>query len=376
MKGMTWHPPLLAETGWVASARLLILGAFQVSCFVIVALALMRAAWSEEIEGRFFRITGEVSFDGEAIAYDDTIEVYISEKALAESAGLWSRSSIVRPLKAGGALMLEVPDVAGLWLDLQKGVKPRPQWKDPSYVERRLRPPPEFLPEFYWINRLADPTVVEAYISESYYSQPKPRLKVLRPIRIEYVAPTTDAAQTAAEQKAAEPPIDLLKGRHFGSPGYWIGFTLLPVEAAVWSRVPEVVHQIEAASAENLVVLDRPSVEKLYSVAWPIYRAHWGDSRSEALGVPQPRKFPQPKGEEGMILGQWMGHYGDGRIPVRCDPSERCMPLTDQRGFYIFYDKLRHPMLSVGQHSLDLAKVPAFYARDANLVYVIGKDGF
>jgi hypothetical protein len=324
--------------------------------------------------GIFFKITGEVECEGQRVVYDDVIEI-----RAAPTDGLPSitRGDIIRPLQSGAGLMMEVPSAGGLWLDLNKRRPQNPLWKDPEVVAAMLRPPPEFLPEFYWINNLTNPTVMESYIAEAYYQQPTARLKIIKPIQLVYVPPSLEARRIATDQALAEPKVDLTHGLRSGDPRWWTSFSLFAVEENVWRKVGVVAQAISAAGGQDHVLFDNRQGSALFDVAWPIYREHWANTRPYHLGVPQPEKYPRPVAREGMLYGENTGYHGDGGLPVECaGTGGLCRTLLDRKGYEIFYFDRPAPKLGFNSHVIDLLSAPAFYDRNTNKIYMVGREKF
>jgi hypothetical protein len=250
----------------------------------------------DEIESRrdHFRIVGEVEFDGERIAYDEIIQIRTDvgfNVDLGEVSGDirtgYSRVRIARLVKSGGVLMMEVPSAGGLWTDLEGHATPQAHWTD-EYIERYMRPPREFLPEFYWFDDARHPKRAEAYISESYYDQPIARLKIIQPIRLEFVPRSPQAEATAIAQIESEPSFEYFEGRTAYGPGWWQTIFLLPLDRGEWSQIAEVASAV--AEHDSEVVKFNPATSKaLHDYARTALL--WGDRRRTSFGVPQPRKY-------------------------------------------------------------------------------------
>ena len=273
----------------------------------------------------------------------------------------------------------KVPQIGKLWLDLDKNARREAVWDDPLYVERSLRPPPDFLPEFYWVDSLSDPEVIEAYISEAYYFQPGARLKIITPIRLQYVDPSAEAEREAESQAMAQPSVDFRKGRGgAGSAGWWKTVTLLPVDEVASRKVPDIAAKIDAGSDGPYVVFDRKTESKLFDAVAPMYEAHWLDARSGAYGIPQPKKYPQPKWQEGVIARHGLGEYGDGRISLKCEMTRRtCSAVQDMQGYYIFYDHFPAPRrltLIFNSYSIEMNDIGAFFDRQSKRIYIIADE--
>src|ERR1051325_8639670 len=172
----------------------------------------------QEIEARrdYFRISGEVEFDGQQVSYDEIVQVRtdigtISTMGLKKGDNriYMSRLWVTRLLKDSSALIMEIPAAWGLFGDLERpDNRPDPSWT-PEYIQGNMRPPPVILPEFYWANRATNPSFVEAYVSEAYYARPDARLKILKPITIDFVQSSLEAEAKALAQAKSEPPLPL-----------------------------------------------------------------------------------------------------------------------------------------------------------------------
>ncbi|HEX6118592.1 MAG TPA: hypothetical protein VFZ03_04015 [Dongiaceae bacterium] len=194
----------------------------------------------QEIESRrdHFRMSGEVEFDGERIVYDEIIQVRTDVGTVStlglkrgDNRVLVSRKWITRFLRNGGALVMEVPQAGGLFTDLERTDQPPDPLWTPSYIKSRKRPPDEYLPEFLWFDKADHPTEVEVYVAESYYAQSKARLRIIHPIRIEFVSRTPEAEAKAM----AERPVRLDDPTGFA----WKAMTAVSIPLAVLGELPE-----------------------------------------------------------------------------------------------------------------------------------------
>jgi hypothetical protein len=338
----------------------------------------------EEVESRrdHFSIKGVVEFDGERIVYDEIIQIrtdvgFTSDmgQVRGDNRTLMSRLWIIRPVRSGGVLVMEVPDAGGLWTDLEGHVPPQEKWT-PQYVERYLRPPPEFLPEFYWFNDLENPTVAEGYISEAYYEEASARLKIVEPVRLDFVPPSPETEAKAIAQMKAEPVLDFVKGRvggkAYGS-SWWQAVYLVELSPDEWARVPEVVEAVQA-SGHAVVTLAPKAPEPLLEFAHRTLKraAMQGGPR---YGVPQIRKYAADKYHRyGVLYQSGSGLSADSIVPVSCDAESKvCKALMDRRGFLIFYDNFRPSggTLDLRRISVPLKFGSAVYQRDTQKLYII-----
>lgn len=334
-----------------------------------------RSADVAKIEARrdYFRIVGEAEFDGERISYNEIIQVrtdigVISTMGLVKGDNriYMSRLWVTRLLKDGSALIMEVPEAWGLFGDLERtDGQMDPSWT-PAHIRDYMRPPPEILPEFYWADRATDPTSVEAYVSEAYYAQPRARLKVLAPFKIEFVPSSPDAEATAIAQKNSEPPLPL------GEDGRvdWAAPLAIAIEKADWSKLDEVSTAVQDnAGTDFALPSPLPSALRDYagrSLRWEM------NPTSDAYGVPQPSRLPNG---EGVLYRQATGRHADDTVPVRCDASfSQCSLSLDERGFVVFY-KHKHPNFNF---SVKVGSVTAFgpggllaiYKHDNETIYL------
>jgi hypothetical protein len=334
-----------------------------------------RSADVAKIEARrdYFRIVGEAEFDGERISYNEIIQVrtdigVISTMGLVKGDNriYMSRLWVTRLLKDGSALIMEVPEAWGLFGDLERtDGQMDPSWT-PAHIRDYMRPPPEILPEFYWADRAINPTSVEAYVSEAYYAQPRARLKVLAPFKIEFVPSSPDAEATAIAQKNSEPPLPLGEDGRVG----WAAPLALAIEKADWSKLDEVTRAVQDNSGTDFAFTD-PILRIL--VDYASTKLRWRlNPTSFAYGVPQPMRFPDG---EGILYRKASGRHADSTIPIRCDPNfNRCALSLNERSFVVFY---RHKLstlnfsMSVGSVTRSGQAGRAIYKHDNETIYLI-----
>jgi hypothetical protein len=337
----------------------------------------------DELEQRrdHFRIVGVVEFDGERIAYDEIIQVRIDvhfESDLGKLRGdvrqPVSRSWVVRPVQSGGALAMEVPNASRLWADLKGYLPPNRNWS-PAYIARYLRPPPDVLPEFYWFNDLRNPTIAEAYVSESYFAQPFARLKILEPIRLEYVPDSPEARTAAIRQMKEEPRFDYVKGRVPHGHGWWKAVILLSVTKDQWRRSPEIV------AAVARLKTDSPS---LLQVKTPLseFFPSWGGEHHRRYGVPRPRQYgSDPYHPSGLVVEEFGVRYVDQAIPTMCTNTGTktipvCTPVLNRNGYIMFYDGMstsRGRLIDINSTELLIKRASVIYVpQTSTIYYVIG----
>jgi hypothetical protein len=285
-----------------------------------------------------------------------------------------SRLWIFRKLPNDQVLFMEVPQAGGLWLDLEDDQQPDPRWSDPAYVTARLRPPAQFLPEFYSIDDIARPTVIEAYVSELYFDQPYARLKIIEPIRLEFVERSEEAHRVAMAQAKSEPNVDLANGND----GRWWAPKLLLADKELWTRFPKIVGALASGGSSDVILFGRKTADEILVSAGKDYNKHWLNARSWNYGVPQPKRFPRPLGE-GMLYHQATGFYGDEVIPLACatTPQIVCHSLLDRRGYLLFYKmQPSRPAwtLDYRGHAIDLGSVGAFYDRSAKQLFIVSGE--
>lgn len=319
----------------IVSAAVLALGA------IWIALAFRSASEvAQEPSSRrdHFRLIGEVEFDGERIVYDEIVQVRFDVGTISvmglkkgDNRIFVSRLWVVRPLKKGGALMMEVPQAAGLFTDLERTDEPpEPNWT-PENIRDFLRPSEEFLPEFRWVDNLEHPTVIEVYLAESYYAQEKARFRIIRPIRIEFVPPTPEAEATALSQMEAEPRWDfrLPEGRS------WNALVAIAIPLAEFSGLPpEAKRQFEDLLARKEAVLPEEVEQTLVDYA-RLQLNILPNYRSRGYGVPQPKKYPDG---HGILYGQAIDPTADADIPISCEiGTKQCRVRDGESGYAIFY---------------------------------------
>jgi hypothetical protein len=333
----------------------------------------------------YFRIVGEVEFEGEHVSYDDIIETYVVAETNGEMGEdrsnnrlYMSRRWVLRRLASGQLLAMKVPHAAGLWSDAE-GVTPRdPRWDDPKYVQYFLRPPDEFLPQFYWIDSLSSPRAAEGYVSAFYYKQSFARLKIVKPIKLEFVVPSERAHDLAEQQRLSEPDFQLNPGQTEGSSDWW-ALSLQPVDKAVWSKMPKVSDTIRAHLEEQLILFDYKTVQEIWKAVGRKARRHW-QVRNGDFGVAQPDKYPFPQ-NEGLLYGEGTGGYGDAIIPTKCTPPRPvvCDPLQGRVAFLAYTP---HPgfqngfRLRIGGLVIDVPGAGAVYDRKSDALYILGFDEF
>lgn len=285
-----------------------------------------------------FRMVGEVEFEGERIVYDEVIQVRIDVGTISvmglkkgDNRIFVSRLWVVRQLKNGGALMMEVPQAAGLFTDLERTDEPpEPNWT-PENIRDFLRPPEEFLPEFRWVDNLEHPTAIEVYLAESYYAQEKARFRIIRPIRIEFVPPTPEAEATALSQMEAEPHWDfrLPEGRN------WDALVAVAIPFGDLSGLPlEAKLQFDdlLARKEAMIPADVEQTIRDYARLQLNILSNY---RSRGYGVPQPKKYPDG---HGVLYRQAIDPTADADIPVSCDiRAKHCRVHDGETGYAIFY---------------------------------------
>jgi len=299
----------------------------------------LRGKWRRD----YFRVSGGVDFEGEHIVYDEIIQVRTDVGVIftmglvkGDNRVFMSRLWVTRLLKNGGALVMEVPEAWGLYGDLEHPGKPLPKNWTPKYIEKYLRPPPEILPELYWTSRPANPTFVEAYLSESYYARPKARLKIVTPFKIDFVPPSPETEAKAIQQKNNEPPLPLGPDGRVG----WMAHNAYVIPQSEWTKIDAVASFPKAADTDADVVLPRDLAEALGRYAR--LQLHWDPHpASEAYGVPQPVKFPDG---EGVLYRQASGLYASDTIPLRCaENMTECRMAEDQKGSVVFYREQKGP---------------------------------
>lgn len=336
----------------------------------------------EEIESRrhHFRVVGEVEFEGERIVYDEVIQVridvgYVSTMGLVkgDNRRIFSRLWVKRVLRSGGVLFMEVPDAAGLFADLEHPDQPHPPRWTPSYIQHYLRPPAEFLPEFLWLDRASDPTVIEGYLSEAYYAQAAARLRVVAPIRIEYVARTPEIEAIALAQKQSEPLVEITTpdGTWWHAPlGYSVTFTQLRQLA------PEIAVEIDEGRTEGFSVLSKEASEALFAITGRDLRFAWG-YRTRGDGVPQPKKYPDG---HGILYRKWAGLTMDEGQHISCNLERReCILESDVKGFVSFYRaNFREPgwILNLGQDPHEMIVGRGLVDYQQQRVVLVGELGF
>jgi len=324
--------------------------ALVVACALISACEHERSVSSfgetaEEVEARrdYFRISGAVDFEGERVVYDEVIQVRV-DIGVISTMGLvkgdnrvyMSRLWVTRLLRNGGALVMEVPRAGGLYSDLDHPGKPLPKTWTSSYIEKYLRPPPEILPEFYWANRQTDPTLVEAYLSESYYALPNARLKIVEPFKIDFVPPSSEAEAKAIGQKNSEPPLPLGPDGRVG----WIAPFAYEIPRSEWMKIDAVASFLGGTDSNADIVLDGDLIDPLarYRTSQMHRNPH---PSSQTLGIAQPVKYPDG---EGVLFRRATGLYASDTIPLSCgEDMTECHTAEGQKGSLVFYREQKGP---------------------------------
>lgn len=358
---------------WLAlSAALLALGAIW-----IVLTFRSSSDLAQVVGGRrdHFRLVGEVEFDGERIAYDEIIEYRvvlgkISTMGLEKGdnrVGM-SRLWIARTLASGSALLMEVPDAAGLFADFERIDEPaKPAWT-PASIRDFMRPPPEFLPLFVSVDRADAPSVMEAYVSDAYYRQAHARLRIVDPIRIEFVPPTQEAHDTAWAQAHAEPHIDLYDPGELSDA--WSGLRVLKIGREDWSRWPDVEPAISGAIESRASGVPMETENLLFRKA--ARELHWGSGHFRRYGVPQSKYADSGWGR---LYQVEPSRRSDATIPVSCDWQAMICSLEPGRGYHILYKrKLDRPgtRIDIRGTLYDVRLGMAVIDHETSDVYLIG----
>lgn len=298
--------------------------------------------WIKRTEARrdYFRIAGEFRFDGERIVLDEVIAVGI-DIGFSKDMGIvrgdnrlvLSRWHIIKPLKGGGGLVIEVPDAAGLWFDIEQPEEfKRRAVKRPL---RMLRPPAAFLPEIYFTDSLEKPTKLELYASESYYEQPYARIKFVRPIVLQYEPPTDRAIALAAEQAADQRSLKnpLVPPGRDAAPFYWRGYYATPVHEHEWRSVSELSGIVEAFGRTSSKAEWLP--DRGYDLASPLT---WKNGRGLGALFGPSRGVPLPKADPacwGLLYCGKGAPTADEVVPIDCVDG-KCSVLLGRKGYLLF----------------------------------------
>jgi hypothetical protein len=319
------------------------MSASKIACFVAFIIgAAIGFTWgaddtAQDIEARrdHFRIVGEVEFEGERISYNEIIQVRIKLGTIStmglkkgDNRSGMSRLWIARTLKGAGALLMEVPDGGGLFTDLERVDQPREPHRTQEQINQYLRPPPEFLPVFFWVDHVTRPSAMEAYVSEAYYKQPNARLRIVQPIRIEFVPPTKEADEIAWAQAHAEPHVNVYEPGEMNDA--WNGFRLLKVSRHEWTQWPDVAPVIANALEGEDNTIPRHVEELIFRSARRVL--HWGSGSYERHGVPQ-SQFAN--NGWGMLYRASASLRADATIPVACDWTTMMCALAEGQGYHI-----------------------------------------
>jgi hypothetical protein len=237
-----------------------------------------------------------------------------------------------------------------------------------------LRPPPTILPEFYWVDDLQNPTVIEGYISESYYQQPTARLKILKDIKLEFVAPTPEAEAIAIVQVQEQPYFEFaLLRQRAGGPYNWLAVAVYALPKTELATVPSLSSFVAQRNGDAAFVLEREKAQPLFDIAHKKYR--WGVNATRALGVAQPKRYPLPEFDEGVLYLRTLKRYADDTIPAICEnEGTSCRLLSNERG-YLIYNKStiapRGTVLNIGSTSIHVYSGSAVVLSDSDTVYLV-----
>jgi hypothetical protein len=322
-----------------------------------------------------FRIVGTVEFEGERISYNEIVQIRIS-LGMISTVGLKkgdnhvgiSRLWIARILKGGDALLMEVPDAAGLFTDLERTSEPPDSGWTEQYMRDYLRPPPEFLPAFFWVDDAKAPRVMEGYVSETYYQQSSARLRIVEPIRIEFVPPTREADETAWQQARAEPHIELYKPGELS--GAWSGIRILRINEDEWTQWPDVAPAIASAIENGVDALAPDIEERIFHSARRLLR--WGSASYERRGVPQ-SKFAESGW--GMLYRADGSLRADATVPAACDWTTMTCTLAEGQGYHILYKRrMNQPGIKImlAGRLIDLRLGMVAMDRDTSDIFLVG----
>lgn len=316
--------------------------------WVIVGLALFGAAawygvlaiharYNTADAADYFRITGEVEIEGKRISYDELIQVRVETRTNSllglqkgDNRVVFSRRWIIRELQGGGALVMEVPQAAGLFEDLENPNGNSGATTSTPLADGYSRPPEIYLPEFTWFDNATKPTVIEIYISEAYYASPIARLKITQPFRISFVASNNEVEAEAIRQASVEPKL-----APFGdSQVAWKAITGVEIPssalASLSSELRGPLRELQARGQSNI---PQPLTQSL----WDYSRLFMGvlpSFRSNGYGVPQPKLYPDDKG---VLYRQAPGPTADAVVPADCSTASKvCSFLVSQHGYLIF----------------------------------------
>lgn len=315
--------------------------------WVIVGLALFGAAawygvlaiharYNTADAADYFRITGEVEIEGKRISYDELIQVRMETRTNSllglqkgDNRIVFSRRWIIRELQGGGALVMEVPQAAGLFEDLENPNGNSGTTTSTTLADGYSRPPKIYLPEFSWFDNAAKPTVIEIYISEAFYASAA-RLKITQPFRISFIASNDEVEAEAIRQANSEPEL----GPFGDSQVAWKAITGVEIPSSVLASLPsELRGPLRELQARGQSNIPQPLTQSL----WDYSRLSMGvlpSFRSNGHGVPQPKLYPDDKG---VLYRQAPGPTADGAIPADCSIAAKvCSFLVSQRGYLIF----------------------------------------
>jgi hypothetical protein len=313
------------------------------------------------VQSQFYRIAGEVQYDGERILYDQVVENRYevgrrrNSKQIERTGPMapgYGPYTLAYPLKDGGALLLTLPFTLDLWNE-----------NEPFGREPHL-PPAEFLPALAWVDDLQSPTVKESYVSEAYFSQQKARLKIVRPFRLEPLAPSKELEDQAAAQRAAAPSVSEAAE---SNPD---GIALYSASREQWSGSPEVAAFLQSPPEGEIIVLPAELWQSLLPVrmkvggGWPAY---------PRAGIPQPIRYPKTYGR---LANSLAGSYADRAIPVDCTPTTRaCDVWLDELGYYrgTYAMKIREGSftLALPQGRVQMKGSGAIYVRSLDRLFLV-----
>lgn len=200
---------------------------------------------------------------------------------------------------------------------------------------------PRFLPRIYWINDLANPTLIEAYYSEAYHEQPKRRVKLLRfSAKLDAFPVTGEALRRARSQEAADPPMSAIYPRGCGT-WCWRAQAFAQIHEQEWRQVSEIATAIETLPSGTELIFLSSDQKKLLS---PFMRSRQVSWLLLEFGVPRRRDdhgligiLPRSQVSDQLWLDR-LRASADELIPVRCE-GQTCRPNFDERGYVIFYKK-------------------------------------
>jgi hypothetical protein len=136
--------------------------------------------------------------------------------------------------------------------------------------------PSGYLPPVLWLDNADNPTVIEAYVAETYYGGPSPRLRV-RDVAVRPVATGPIADQSKRVGWLAS------KGKEASFAGFYA--TVVP--RSEWERYPAI--RAIVSKFDHLTMLSNEQHKIVSEIFWPLYLGHTVDPYAI---VPTDRQIP------------------------------------------------------------------------------------